>query len=99
MNRANGVAGRLGNVVGDQLMPASDLGVPIIGVGLLYQQGYFRQTITADRRQEARFTCNDPGQRPIRPARDATAEWVRLRRPSLAHPQGGNRHSGPESQS
>ncbi len=72
-------AGGLGNVAGDQLKAASDLGVPVIGVGLLYQQGYFRQAITADRRQEALFTYNDPGQLPIRPVRDAKGEWVRLR--------------------
>ena len=38
-------AGGLGNVAGDQLKAASDLGVPVIGVGLLYSQGYFRQVI------------------------------------------------------
>jgi starch phosphorylase len=72
-------AGGLGNVAGDQLKAASDLGVPVMGVGLLYQQGYFRQAITAKRRQEALFTYNDPGQLPIRPVRDAKGEWVRLR--------------------
>ena len=72
-------AGGLGNVAGDQLKAASDLGVPVIGVGLLYQQGYFRQAITADRRQEALYTYNDPGQLPIRPVRNAKGEWVRLR--------------------
>ena len=35
-------SGGLGNVAGDQLKSASDLGVPVVGVGLLYQQGYFR---------------------------------------------------------
>ena len=35
--------GGLGNVAGDQLKAAHDLGVPVVGVGLLYQQGYFRQ--------------------------------------------------------
>ena len=37
--------GGLGNVAGDQLKSASDLGVPVFAVGLLYQQGYFRQQI------------------------------------------------------
>ena len=36
-------SGGLGNVAGDQLKAASDLGVPVVGIGLLYQQGYFRQ--------------------------------------------------------
>jgi starch phosphorylase len=38
-------AGGLGNVAADQLQAASDLGMPVVGVGLLYQQGYFRQEI------------------------------------------------------
>ena len=46
-------SGGLGNVAGDQLKAASDLGVPVIGVGLLYQQGYFRQIIEADGSQRA----------------------------------------------
>ncbi len=41
-------SGGLGNVAGDQLKAASDLGVPVAGVGLLYQQGYFRQLIDND---------------------------------------------------
>ena len=41
-------SGGLGNVAGDQLKAGSDLGVPIVGVGLLYQQGYFRQAIDHD---------------------------------------------------
>src|SRR3974390_2004769 len=46
-------SGGLGNVAGDQLKAASDLGVPVIGVGLLYQEGYFRQAIAADGSQLA----------------------------------------------
>src|SRR4030042_1673823 len=41
-------SGGLGNVAGDQLKAASDLGVPVVGAGLLYQQGYFRQVIDKD---------------------------------------------------
>src|SRR5262249_29869559 len=48
-------SGGLGNVAGDQLKAASDLGVPTVGVGLLYQQGYFRQVFTADGHQEALY--------------------------------------------
>ena len=72
-------SGGLGNVAGDQLKTASDLGVPIIGVGLLYQQGYFRQTIDKDGSQQALFPYNDPGQLPITPLREANGEWLRLR--------------------
>ncbi len=48
-------SGGLGNVAGDQLKAASDLGVPVIGVGLLYQQGYFRQVIDKNGAQQALF--------------------------------------------
>jgi starch phosphorylase len=71
-------SGGLGNVAGDQLKAASDLGVPVVGVGLLYQEGYFRQAIAADGSQLALYPINDPGQLPIRPLRDASGEWVRL---------------------
>jgi starch phosphorylase len=71
-------SGGLGNVAGDQLKAASDLGVPVVGVGLLYQQGYFRQVIGKDGAQEALFPYNDPGQLPITPLRQANGEWLRL---------------------
>jgi glycogen phosphorylase len=71
-------AGGLGNVAGDQLKAASDLGVPVVGVGLLYQQGCFRQVITADGSQEALYPYNDPEQLPISPVRNASGEWVRI---------------------
>ncbi|MHB8336098.1 MAG: alpha-glucan family phosphorylase, partial [Ignavibacteriaceae bacterium] len=71
-------SGGLGNVAGDQLKAASDLGVPVIGVGLLYQQGYFRQVIDKDGAQQALFPYNDPGQLPITPLRKPNGEWLRL---------------------
>ena len=71
-------SGGLGNVAGDQLKAASDLGVPVVGVGLLYQQGYFRQVIDRDGTQQALFPYNDPGQLPITPLREANGEWLRL---------------------
>jgi starch phosphorylase len=71
-------SGGLGNVAGDQLKAASDLGVPVVGVGLLYQQGYFRQVIDKDGVQQALFPYNDPGQLPITPLRQANGEWLRL---------------------
>jgi starch phosphorylase len=72
-------SGGLGNVAGDQLKAASDLGVPVIGVGLLYQQGYFRQVLDKDGAQQALFPYNDPGQLPITPLRQANGEWLRLK--------------------
>jgi starch phosphorylase len=71
-------SGGLGNVAGDQLKAASDLGVPVVGVGLLYQQGYFRQVIDKNGAQQALFPYNDPGQLPITPVRQANGEWLRL---------------------
>jgi glycogen phosphorylase len=71
-------SGGLGNVARDQLKAASDLGVPIVGVGLLYQQGYFRQVIDASGEQQALFPYNDPGQLPITPLREPNGEWLRV---------------------
>ncbi len=71
-------SGGLGNVAGDQLKAASDLGVPVIGVGLLYQQGYFRQLIDKNGAQQAVFPYNDPGQLPVTPLRQPNGEWLRL---------------------
>jgi len=71
-------SGGLGNVAGDQLKAASDLGIPIIGVGLLYQQGYFRQIIDANGQQQDLFPYNEPGQLPITPLRKPNGEWMRL---------------------
>jgi starch phosphorylase len=71
-------SGGLGNVAGDQLKAASDLGVPVAGVGLLYQQGYFRQVIDKNGEQQALYPYNDPGQLPITPLRQANGEWLRL---------------------
>jgi glycogen phosphorylase len=71
-------SGGLGNVAGDQLKAASDLGIPVIGIGLLYQQGYFRQEIDRHGFQRAVFPFNDPGQLPIEPLRDVDGEWLRI---------------------
>jgi starch phosphorylase len=71
-------AGGLGNVAGDQLKAANDLGVPVSGVGLLYSQGYFRQAIGADGAQQALFPYNDPSQLPITPLRGPDGESLRL---------------------
>jgi starch phosphorylase len=71
--------GGLGNVAGDQLKSASDLGVPVVAVGLLYQQGYFRQEIDQYGTQQALFPFNDPGQLPISPLRLPNGDWLRLK--------------------
>ncbi len=71
-------SGGLGNVAGDQLKAANDLGVPVVGVGLLYQHGYFRQVIDAHGAQQALYPCNDPGQLPVTPVRRPDGEWLRV---------------------
>ncbi len=71
-------SGGLGNVAGDQLKACSDLGVPVVGVGLLYQQGYFRQMIDKDGSQRAIYPFNNPGQLPITPLRRENGEWLRI---------------------
>jgi starch phosphorylase len=52
-------AGGLGILAGDHLKSASDLGLPLVGVGLLYQQGYFRQYLNPDGWQQERYPDND----------------------------------------
>ncbi|MGO9392590.1 alpha-glucan family phosphorylase [Rhodoblastus sp.] len=71
-------AGGLGVLAGDFLKAASDLGVPVIGIGLLYQEGYFRQMIDAEGRQFEAFPYNDPSIMPIEPVREAGGGWLRI---------------------
>ncbi|MDP1608852.1 MAG: alpha-glucan family phosphorylase [Chlamydiales bacterium] len=71
-------SGGLGNVAGDQLKAASDLGVPVIAIGLLYAQGYFRQVIDKHGEQQELYPYNDPGQLPITPLRLLNGEWLHL---------------------
>ena len=79
-------SGGLGNVAGDQLKAAGDLGVPVIGVGLLYSQGYFRQVLDENGAQQAVFPYNDPGQLPITPVRRENGEWLRFQLDLPGHP-------------
>lgn len=71
-------SGGLGNVAGDQLKAADDLGVPVVGIGLLYQYGYFRQALAADGNQVALYPSNNTGELPIMPVRDARGDWLRI---------------------
>ncbi|RMH37442.1 MAG: alpha-glucan family phosphorylase [Nitrospirae bacterium] len=72
-------SGGLGILAGDHLKAASDLGVPLIGVGLLYQQGYFRQRLNAEGWQVEAFPYNDPITLPLLPARDPQGGWLRVK--------------------
>ncbi len=70
-------SGGLGILAGDHLKAASDLGVPVVGVGLLYQQGYFRQILT-DGGQIELQPFNAPSSLPIMPLRDGDGGWLRM---------------------
>jgi glycogen phosphorylase len=71
-------AGGLGILAGDFLKTASDLGIPVIGVGLLYQEGYFRQIVDATGVQHEAYPFNDPGSMPIEPTRGPDGAWLRI---------------------
>jgi glycogen phosphorylase len=64
-------SGGLGILAGDHLKSASDLGVPIIGVGLLYQYGYFKQSLSRDGWQQETYPVLDPNELPIALLREA----------------------------
>jgi starch phosphorylase len=71
-------SGGLGILAGDHLKSASDLGVPLIGVGLLYRHGYFTQSLSADGWQAERYPAGDPNGLPFELLRDATGAAVRV---------------------
>ncbi len=60
-------AGGLGILAGDMCKEASDLGIPLVGVGLMYPQGYFRQRISTEGWQEEMYTQLDFEKSPVRP--------------------------------
>src|ERR1700679_2671022 len=71
-------SGGLGILAGDHLKAASDLGVPLIGVGLLYRHGYFTQSLSADGWQGERYPASDPNGLPLELLRDADGNAVRI---------------------
>ena len=71
-------AGGLGILAGDFLKAASDLGVPVVGVGLLFQEGYFRQFINGRGGQDETYPYNEPTSLPIRPVEDEDGTWLRV---------------------
>jgi len=66
-------AGGLGILAGDHLKSASDLGVPLVGVGLFYRRGYFSQKVSDDGWQEEHYPENRPENLPLRPVLDANS--------------------------
>src|SRR5215471_6627841 len=71
-------SGGLGILAGDHLKSASDLGVPVIGVGLLYRHGYFTQSLSAEGWQAERYPAWDPAGLPIALLRDAGGSPARV---------------------
>ena len=92
-------SGGLGILAGDHLKSASDLGVPLIGVGLLYRHGYFTQSLSADGWQAERYPGDDPNGLPLELLRDASGARGPRRRvglPAAARrwpPRSGSRRS------
>src|SRR6202034_3789395 len=71
-------SGGLGILAGDHLKAASDLGVPLIGVGLLYRHGYFTQSLSAEGWQVERYPASDPNGLPLTLLRDASGSPARI---------------------
>ncbi|MGP3968659.1 alpha-glucan family phosphorylase [Streptomyces sp. 6N223] len=72
-------SGGLGILAGDHLKSGSDLGVPLIGVGLLYRHGYFRQSLTSDGWQQEHYPELAPHELPLTPLTEADGTPVRVR--------------------
>src|SRR5215471_10306071 len=71
-------SGGLGILAGDHLKAASDLGVPLIGVGLLYRHGYFSQSLSREGWQTERYPASDPNGLPLTLLRDGAGNDVRV---------------------
>ena len=69
-------SGGLGVLAGDHIKSASDLGVPLVGVGLFYGQGYFRQRLDASGWQQEEYAEVDIGKLPLEPALGADGEAI-----------------------
>ncbi len=69
-------SGGLGILAGDHCKAASDMGLPFIGVGLLYDQGYFHQTLDADGKQHATYSDSDFDDLPVSPLLGADGKEV-----------------------
>jgi starch phosphorylase len=72
-------SGGLGILAGDHLKAASDLGVPIVGVGLLYRAGYFAQSLSREGWQQERYPVLDPNGLPIALLRDVDNQLLKVR--------------------
>ncbi len=83
-------SGGLGILAGDHLKAASDLGVPILGVGLLYRAGYFKQSLNAEGWQQERYPPLDPHGLPLTLVTDAAGAPVLI---GVDMPEGRTLHA------
>ncbi|MDT0450824.1 alpha-glucan family phosphorylase [Streptomyces hesseae] len=83
-------SGGLGILAGDHLKSASDLGVPLIGVGLLYRHGYFRQSLSREGWQQEHYPLLDPNELPLSLLREPDGTPTRV---TLALPGGRCLHA------
>ncbi len=74
-------SGGLGILAGDHCKAASDLGVPFVAIGLLYQRGYFNQTIDNHGQQIAQYTPTNINNLPVHPALDANGHVLKIQVP------------------
>ena len=74
-------SGGLGILAGDHLKTASDMGIPVVGVGLLYQAGYFKQSLSRDGWQEETYPVLDPDELPLSLLREADGSPARVTLP------------------
>ncbi|MBF0426139.1 MAG: DUF3417 domain-containing protein, partial [Magnetococcales bacterium] len=74
-------SGGLGLLAGDHLKAASELGIPLTAIGILYQSGYFRQAVDEVGNQIAMYPANNTSELPVTQVRDASGEWLRLHLP------------------
>ncbi|SDL14670.1 starch phosphorylase [Maridesulfovibrio ferrireducens] len=71
-------SGGLGILAGDHLKSSSDLNIPLVGIGLCYQHGYFRQYMTQDGWQQERYPSHDFEEMPIKPAKNEKGEDLKF---------------------
>ena len=79
-------SGGLGILAGDHLKASSDMGIPLVGVGLLYANGYFHQWVDATGRQQERYEANVIDTLPIKPALTPEGKEVRFTLESSGSP-------------
>jgi starch phosphorylase len=71
-------SGGLGILSGDHMKSSSNLNLPLVGIGLLYQQGYFRQMLNPDGWQHERYPTNDFYTMPVSPARTTDNQELKV---------------------